>query len=174
MDWHELFGLTVNPLELLVRGSVIYWFLFGVFRFVLRREVGAIGVADVLLVVLVADAAQNAMAGEYRSITDGIVLVSTIVGWNYLIDWAAFHSKAVASALEPAPLLLIRFGRIVHRNRRRELISVDDLMSKLRSHGIEDISQVKAAFLESDGEVSVIRVDGASPGKPAARRPGAA
>jgi uncharacterized membrane protein YcaP (DUF421 family) len=56
-DWHTLFALTVSPLELFVRGSAVYWLLFAVFRVVLRRDIGAVGIADVLLVVLVADAA---------------------------------------------------------------------------------------------------------------------
>jgi uncharacterized membrane protein YcaP (DUF421 family) len=69
IDWHSLFTFSVAPLELVIRGSAVYWFLFLVFRLVLRRDVGAIGIADVLLLVLVADAAQNAMAGDYRSIS---------------------------------------------------------------------------------------------------------
>jgi uncharacterized membrane protein YcaP (DUF421 family) len=156
MDWTSLFGLSVNPLELVVRGSAIYWFLFLILRVVLRRDVGAIGAADVLLIVLIADAAQNAMAGEYKSITDGCILIATIVGWNYLIDWAGFHSPRIAALLEAPPLLLVHHGRILHRNLRRELITTDELMSKLREQGIESVDQVKAARLESSGEVSVI------------------
>ena len=71
IDWGELFGLSMPALELVIRGSVIYWFLFLMFRFVLRRDIGSIGITDVLFVVIIADAAQNAMAGEYKSITDG-------------------------------------------------------------------------------------------------------
>lgn len=159
MDWSSLFGLSLSPLEMVVRGSAIYWFLFLILRVVLRRDVGAFGAADILLIVLIADASQNAMAGEYKSITDGLILITTIVGWNYLIDWAAFHSPRVAALLESPPLLLVHYGRILHRNLRRELITTDELMSKLRERGIEDIAQVKAARLESSGEVSVITID---------------
>lgn len=81
-DWGALFSIGVQPLELVVRGTAMYWFLFLLFRFVLRRDVGSIGIADVLLLVLIADAAQNAMAGSYESITEGCLLVATIVGWN--------------------------------------------------------------------------------------------
>jgi len=157
VDWRALFELSVPPLELVIRGSAVYGFLFVLFRVVLRRDVGAIGVADVLLVVLIADAAQNAMAGEYRSITDGLVLVSTIIGWNVLIDWLAFRFRRVRRILEPSPLVLVRDGRIVHRNLRREFMSVDDLLGKLREHGVDDVRHVRAAQLESDGEMSVIR-----------------
>src|SRR3954464_5411121 len=64
----ELFGFSIHPAEILVRGTAIYWFLFLLFRFVLRRDTGSMAISDILLVVLVADAAQNAMAGDYKSI----------------------------------------------------------------------------------------------------------
>ena len=156
LDWQALFSFSVAPLELVVRGSAIYWFLFAVFRIVLRRDVGAIGVADILLLVLVADAAQNAMAGEYRSISDGIVLVSTIIGWNVAIDRIAFRFPAARRLLEPAALPLVRNGVVLHRNLRREYITVDELRAKLREHGVADLAEVKVAHLESDGEISVL------------------
>ncbi len=161
-----LFEFTVAPLELVVRGSCIFWFLFAIFRFVLRRGVGAISIADVLVIVLIADASQNAMAGEYRSVSDGLVLISTIVVWNFLIDWAAWRSARVARILEPPPLLLVQHGRLLHRNLRSEFLSTDELMGKLREKGIESLAEVRFARLESDGEVSVTRSEGASqPGK---------
>jgi len=165
VDWQALFSFSVAPLELVVRGSAIYWFLFAIFRVVLRRDVGAIGVADILLLVLVADAAQNAMAGEYRSISDGIVLVSTIIGWNVVLDWLAFRFPAARRVIEPPALPLVRDGRILHRNLRREFITVEDLRAKLREQGVEDLAQVRTACLESDGEVSVVtaRRDGQRP-----------
>jgi uncharacterized membrane protein YcaP (DUF421 family) len=83
VDWGELFGLSMPLAEIVIRGSAMYWFLFLVFRFVVRRDVGAVGIGDLLVLVIVADAAQNAMAGEYKSVTDGIVLVSTLIGWNF-------------------------------------------------------------------------------------------
>jgi uncharacterized membrane protein YcaP (DUF421 family) len=162
MSGEALFGFTVEPLELFVRGSCVFWFLFLVFRFVLRRGVGAIGIADVLVIVLIADASQNAMAGEYRSISDGLVLISTIVGWNFLVDWAAYRFAHIARILEPPPLLLVHHGRVLHRNLRSELLTTDELMGKLREKGVESLDEVKFARLESDGKVSVTRTDSAS------------
>jgi uncharacterized membrane protein YcaP (DUF421 family) len=156
VDWHTLFAFSMSPLELIVRGSAVYWFLFLVFRVVIRREVGAIGVADVLLLVLVADAASNAMQGQYRSVSDGMVLVSTIIGWNIAIDWVAFRFPAARRVLEPGVLPLIREGRLLHRNLRREFVTVEELESQLRQHGIQDVAEVQAAYLESDGKISVL------------------
>jgi uncharacterized membrane protein YcaP (DUF421 family) len=163
MNWADLFGVTLNPLEIIVRGTVVYWSLFLVFRIVLRRDVGAVGMADVLLLVLIADASQNAMSADYTTITEGLILVGTLVGWNWLIDFLTWRSARLAKLLEPAPLLLVHRGRILHRNLRREFLSVDDLKAKLRTKGVEHFAEVKSAWLESDGEVSVIPVRGRPP-----------
>ena len=156
----SLFALTVPPWELCLRGTLMYWFLFLVFRFALRRDVGAIGVADVLLLVLIADAAQNAMAGGYESVTDGVILVSTIVGWNWLLDWAAFRFPAVRRLVEAPPLRLIHHGRVMRANLRRELMTMDELRSKLREQGVNDMAEVTSAFMEPDGQISIVKRPG--------------
>lgn len=153
----DMFELTVAPWELVVRGTLTYWFLFSVFRFALRRDVGSVGLADVLLLVIIADASQNAMSGGYESVTDGAILVGTIVGWNYLLDWGAFRFEVVRRFAEPPPLTLVRDGRVIHRNLRREFISMDELMSQLRINGVDDLARVRRACMESDGQISVIK-----------------
>lgn len=77
IDWAKAFTPT-TPLEIVLRGSLVYLALFILMRFILRREAGTFGITDLLVVVLIADAAQNAMANDYTSITDGILLVGTI------------------------------------------------------------------------------------------------
>ena len=165
MDWSWLIEFNVSPWELIARGSLMYWFLFLVFRFLLRRDVGGLGVADVLLVVLVADASQNAMTAGYHSVGEGIVLVSTLFGWNYLLDLLAFRFRAVERFVEPPPLPLIRRGRVIHKNLRAEYITMAELWSHLRENDVESLEQVKSACLESDGQFSVIRAGGASGGR---------
>jgi uncharacterized membrane protein YcaP (DUF421 family) len=157
IDWQQMFALSVSPLELIIRGSLIYCFLFLIFRVILRRDVGAIGIADVVVLVLIADAASNAMSGEYKSITDGVILVSTIVAWNVLLDWLSFRSPRLRAWIQSSEICLIRDGRVLHRNLRREFMTEDDLRAKLREYGITDFNEVRAAFMESDGVVSVIK-----------------
>jgi uncharacterized membrane protein YcaP (DUF421 family) len=165
IDWGQLFQSQVPVLETVVRGTVVYWFLFLLFRFILRRDIGSIGVADILLVVLIADAAQNAMSGGYKTITDGLILIATIAGWNYLIDWLNYKFPALRPFMEANPLCLIRNGRILAHNLRKEFLSREELMAKLRERGYKSIDEIDEAFLESDGEVSVI------PKERAKRRP---
>jgi uncharacterized membrane protein YcaP (DUF421 family) len=156
MDWKSIFSLSVPFAELLVRGTAMYFFLYALFRVVIKRRVGAIGMADLLVLVIIADAAQNGMAGEYTSVTDAVILVSTIVGWNYFFDWLSFRFPAVERWLQPAPLLLVHRGRILWRNMRLELISESELRAKLREHGVERVEDVEKALIEPDGEVTVI------------------
>jgi uncharacterized membrane protein YcaP (DUF421 family) len=155
-DLIGLFGLTISPLEIVVRGTAVYWFLFLLFRFVMRRDVGAIAIADVLLLVMIADASQSAMAGEAKSIADGCLLVATIAGWNYLLDWSSYRFPWVRRFVESKPLPLIRDGRLLRANMRRELITKDELESKMREAGVSRLDAVRAAYLENDGEISLV------------------
>lgn len=160
MDFSELFVLQVPVAEILIRGTAVYWFLFLIFRFVIRRDVGALGIADLLLLVIVADAAQNAMAGGYQSISEGMLLVGTIVGWNILLDYLSYRFRSVARFTTPRALLLVRHGRFVGLNLRRERLTAEEVMTKLREQGIAHLREVRHAYLESDGHISVIRHDG--------------
>jgi uncharacterized membrane protein YcaP (DUF421 family) len=155
-EWSEVFRLSVSPAELIVRGTIMFWFLFGVFRFVLRRDVGSVGVSDFLFVVILGDAAQNAMIGQATSTTDGMVLISTLVGWNYLMDWLSYRVPLIERLTTPPPLRLVENGRMLRRNMRREFITPDELMAKLREQGHSDLSCVRQMCLEADGESSVI------------------
>ena len=157
LDWGAIFGLTVSPLELVVRGTAMYLFLFLIFRVVVRRRIGAVGMADILVLVIIADAAQNGMAGEYRSVTEGAILIGTIIGWNWLIDWVNFKVPALQFWLEAPPLLLVDDGRILYRNLRHEFVTEEELKSKLREKGVEDVRQVAKAHMEPDGTVSVVK-----------------
>jgi uncharacterized membrane protein YcaP (DUF421 family) len=155
IDWRSVFVPTVSVTEIFLRGTVVYIFLFFILR-LLRREAGAIGISDLLLVVLIADAAQNAMSSDYKSITDGLILVSSIAFWDYFLDWLGYRLPSFRRLLRPAPLLLIKDGRLLWRNMRQEMITEDELMGKLREHGVERIEEVKKAYLEGDGRISVI------------------
>lgn len=155
-DWRKMFALDTPLLEIVIRGTIIYLALFALLRFVVKREVGTVGIADLLVIVVIADAAQNAMAGNYNSVTDGVLLIATIVGWNLALDWLAFRFPAVRRVIEPRPLELVRRGRMVRRNMRRALITEDELMSQLRLQGVDSIADVERSCMEGDGRISVI------------------
>ncbi|HEY9197836.1 MAG TPA: DUF421 domain-containing protein, partial [Gammaproteobacteria bacterium] len=86
IDWNSVFVPTLPLGEIFLRGTVVYLFIYFMLR-IFRRQAGSIGISDLLVVVLVADAAQNAMGSQYTSITEGVLLVLTIFFWDYLFDW---------------------------------------------------------------------------------------
>ena len=120
---------------------------------ILRRQAGALDIQDLLVVVLLADAAQNAMASEYKSITDGLILVSTIIFWDYLLNWLDFRFPQLRRLLRRSPSLLIKGGRLQRYNTEEEL------MEKLREQGIDNVAEVEESYLEPDGQISVITKD---------------
>lgn len=159
-DWSGMLVPQTSPIEIIVRGTVMYLALFTLLRVVLRRQAAAMGVTDLLVVVLIADAAQNAMADDYRSLPDGILLVGVIVFWSYVLDQLGFLFPAVERFVHPAPLALIRDGRLLRRNMAHELVTYEELMTQLREQGITRVEDVRIAQMEGDGRISVVPREG--------------
>ncbi len=136
----------------------MYLVLFGLLR-LFRRQTGSLGPADLLVLLLIADAAQNGMAEGYKSITEGVLLVGTIMFWEYLLDWLGFRSKWMKQIIEHAPLLLIDHGRVLRKHLQQELMTIEELLAHLRQKGIADPADVKLCYLEGDGHISVVPFD---------------
>ncbi len=156
VDWGKVFLPTTPLLEIVVRGSLTYILLFVLLRSILKRVAGTVGTADLLMIVLIADAAQNALADDYTSITDGLLLVTTIIFWNYAFDWLGYRFERFQRFFRPPALQLVKNGRMLRRNMRRELITEDELMSQIREQGAASLDDVEVAFLEGDGRISVV------------------
>lgn len=156
VDWLDVLFTNTPIIELVVRISIIYLFLYFLLRFVLKREAGALGLTDVLVIVLIADAVQNGMAGGYSTVLGGLVAGVTIVSWDYALSWLSFQSPRLRRLIKPGPLIIIRNGRVIERNLRSELITEDELLGELRLQGVECIEDVWEAYLEENGRISVI------------------
>ena len=136
----------------------MYLGLFVILRVVSRRQAGNFGPADLLVIVLIADAAQNGMGKDYGSVTEGLTLVATIVAWEYVIDWLRYRFPVLRPILAAPPITLIENGKLNIANIKRELISEDDLRSQLREKEVLSYETVKLAKLEGDGRLSVIKM----------------
>lgn len=158
INWSEVFLFDVPFLEIFVRGTVMYLFMVLIMRFGMNRAMGTIGVSDMLVIVVIADASQNAMAGSYNSIGDGVILVGTIVFWAWTFDFLSYRFPFLEKVLQPSKVCLIKNGRFMRQNMARELITKEELMGQLRVNGIDDVKKVKEACIEANGEVSVIPV----------------
>ena len=131
----------VSLLETVVRGVVVYLSIFVLLRVILRGRTSAVTVSDLLVLVLIADAAQNAMASDYLSITTGI----------------AFRFESMRRFVHPEHKPLVIDGRVLRKTLNDELITEGELLTQLRLNGVEEVTEVKAAYLEGNGEISVIK-----------------
>ncbi|PYT00577.1 MAG: DUF421 domain-containing protein [Acidobacteria bacterium] len=141
--------------EIIIRGTIMYLGMYVLLR-VFRRQSGSVGIADLLVIVVIADAAQNGMAGDSKSITEALILITTIVLWDWFFDWLGFRSAFFERILQPQPLLMIHDGKVIKKNLDQEFIKEEDLLAQLREQGIGGIEQVKKCYLESNGHFSVI------------------
>ncbi len=96
------------------------------------------------------------MSGGYTSLPDGLLLVSVIIFWSYFLNWLGFKSPFFYKIIKPAKLLLVKEGRMIRRNMKKELLTEEELMSEIRLNGVKDLKDVEEAYMETDGRISVI------------------
>lgn len=159
IDWRAIFVPRNSLIEPVLRGTIMYLGILVMLRVVLRRQVGGIGTADLLVVVLIAEVAGNNIAPNESSVVEGLLVVATILFWSYLIEWLQFRIPGFQRLMRDPKLKLIDNGRMLRRNMRREFVTTEELMAQLRKKGFEDCSQVKSAYLEADGSISIIETE---------------
>lgn len=160
VDWRGMLVPDTPLLEIAIRGSLVYLGTFVLLRVILKRETGGLGISDIIVIVFIADAAQNAMSGSYKSVPDGLLLVAVLMFWAYTLDRMAFRYRWFERLVKPKPISVVRDGRMLPDNMRREYITASELLASLRLQGIEDIAEVKTACVESDGTISVVKISG--------------
>ena len=167
IDWRELFVPSGSIISIAIRGTVIYLALFLVMRFLPRRTLGQASASDLLIVVLIADAVQNGMSNNYRSITEALVLAGVIIGWALAIDWLdhRFPRLYLSAGRE---LVLIKDGKFVRANMDRQLITEEEVLAQLRAHGLDSPARVQKGFIEGDGHFTML-LQGGSPIRPIPR-----
>ncbi len=159
VEWGRVFTPDAPLVETFLRVTVVYLFLVAVLRVVLKREAAVLSQRDLLVVVLVADAVQNGMAGDYGSISNALVAGATLVFWDYVLSWAEYRWPMFGRLLRPAPLELIREGRVRQENLAKEMVTREELLTQLREQGIERPEEVRLAIMEGDGRISVLPLE---------------
>lgn len=148
-------------LDVLLRTSAVYLFLVVGLRLAGKREMGQMTVFDLAVILVLANAVQNAMVGPDTSLAGGLVAAATLLVLNHLMSWLRYQFRPIARWLGGVPTLIIADGRYVAENLRKEGITEEDIATALREHGVERVEQVHQANLEVDGSISVIPRAGA-------------
>ena len=154
-----------NPTDILlvvVRTFVVYLALLILLRVTGKRQLGQMTPFDLVVLLLISNAVQNAMVGPDTSLASGLVAAAALVGVNSLVDRLWVRSARLRGLLGGTTTLLIHDGKLLEDHLRREGIDRDEVMQALREHGVDELAQVKDAVLEVDGTISVVPSEAAS------------
>ena len=155
IDLAALFQIEKPVLEIFLRGTVLYLGILLLLRIMPRRTGGEMATMDLLFIVLIAEAATHSLGG-YSSVTEGFIVVLTLMAWNFFINFLSYYIPFFEKLVSSPALQVVKDGKLLRRNMRREFLTEDELMEHLRREGIEDVHDVKAAFIEADGQISFI------------------
>lgn len=155
MNISEIFGLQTSVWELIIRGTVLYFGILFLLRILPRRTGGETATMDLIFIILIAEAASHAL-GDYSSLSEGFVVILTLVSWNFLVNMLSYHFAAIEKLVSAPPLQIVKNGKLLRRNMRREYLTEEELMEHLRKEGIDNLNDVKAAYVEGEGHITVV------------------
>ena len=155
--WHIL-------LDVALRTTIVYLALVIGIRLTGQRQLGQMSTFDLVLLLIIANAVQNAMVGPDTSVAGGLVAAGVLIFWHQVINRLRRSSPRFAKLIAGEGVMLIKDGQILQEHVRHAGVTPQDLLQSLREHGVGTVAEVRLAVLEPDGSVSVIRYDDLKPG----------
>ncbi len=155
-DLTAIFASSIPLWSVALRTSLCYVGMLVLLRLAGKREIGQITTFDVVVLLMIGNAVQNAMVGPDYSVTAGLIAAIILVLANYLTASLGIHSPLFQRAVRGEPTLLVSHGAFIRPSLRREGIDPDEVLAAMREHGIDSLSQVKSAWLEIDGSISIV------------------
>jgi uncharacterized membrane protein YcaP (DUF421 family) len=147
--------MSTSPFEILARVVAIYAFLFVMMRIIGKRHAGELAPFDLVVLLMLSETVQNAMIGDEKSLTGGILAAGVLFGVSQIVSYVAWRFKAVERVLDGKPRFLVRHGVIDEAAMAAEQITRSELFEALRKEGITTLSRVRYAVLENDGAIAV-------------------
>jgi uncharacterized membrane protein YcaP (DUF421 family) len=146
-------------MEIVARGSVIFFFLLVLTRGLKRRTLADMAPFEMLLLVVVGDIIQQGLTQEDYSVTGAVLAVSTLAFWVTVLSYVTWRWRRVGKPIDGVPLVIVQDGHVIDKTLQVERLPVDELLEAARQHGIRSIDQVKLAVLEPSGRISFITND---------------
>ena len=143
-------------LNIALRSAVVFAVILVGLRLLGKRHVAQLSIVDLVLILLISNAVQNAMVGDDTSLLGGIVAAVTLLIVSYVFTIILVRSRGAEKLFEGTPTLLVHDGKVIAKHLEQENITEEELKRVIREHGIENVAEVKTAVMESDGTISVI------------------
>lgn len=149
-------------MELIIRATVIYFFLWAVARGVGKRELSQMTAFELILLVVMGDLVQQGVTQEDMSVTGAILVISTLTFWIVVMSYLSFRFRKTRSVFEGIPVVMVRDGEALENVMRLERVTMDELREEARTQGLDDLKDVRLGVLEPDGKFSFITGEGPS------------
>ena len=156
IDWSKMWQTEQPPLETLVRATLVFLVVYFFLRIAGRKELSRYSSFDLAVIFLLAQAVRRAITVDDASIPTAVIGLATLIGWDVFFSWLSFRSPLAATVLKGTPRLLVQDGRPLEDALRATRMGTDELKSRLRVHGTEDLGAVQKAYLEPDGKVTFV------------------
>lgn len=143
-------------MDLVIRATVVFFFIFLVTRIVGRRQLSDLEAFDLILLVVLGDLVQQGITQSDESVTGVLIVISTIALLSVGVSWVSFRSRPLRQLTEGEPIVLVQDGRPIERNMRRERITIEDIQQEARQAQISSVADLRWAILENDGKISCI------------------
>ncbi len=150
----------MNPyIEIILRTITVYVAIVLGIRLFGKKEISQLSITDLVFILLISNAVQNAMVGEGASLEGGLIAAATLFVANFVFKNLLFKSKKFSRLMQGEPMVLVYKGVVRHQNMASEKITMDELEATLREHGLTDTEKVELAVLEIDGNISVVAMN---------------
>ncbi|WP_396616379.1 DUF421 domain-containing protein [Lysobacter soli] len=151
-----MFEMSMPWWEFILRAVLVYVVLLGMIRISGKRTMGQFTAFDMLLIVLLGNAVQNALLGKDTSMTGGLLLAATLIVLNWSVGLLTSRSRKMERLLEGVPVVLAHNGNVYRDVLRRELVSRYDFSKAMREAGCNDVYRIHLALLETDGRITIL------------------
>src|SRR2546422_8719837 len=152
----HVFGLTTPWWEIILRTAVVYVVVLVLLRAAGKRELGQMSPVDLVVILVISNAVAIAQPGGVNSLIGGIMAATTLVAMNLVFARIGHRIPLIQHLFEGEPTLLMKDGKVVEKAVRDENVDLDEIKMAAREHGIDDLAEVSAAYLERDGSISII------------------
>jgi len=142
--------------KIMMSSTVVYLFIIIAIRLFGKKELAQLSVIDLVFILLISNAVQNAMVGPDTSLSGGLVAAGSLFIVNYVFKWAIYKFPRFGGAIQGHPVLLVYKGKLLEQNLTKVKLSLEELEEAIREHGVHKISEVDQAVIEVDGNISII------------------
>lgn len=146
-------------LDVVVRSLCVYLFMVIGIRVFGKNQLSQLNAGDVVLLLLISNAVQNAMVGQDTSLQGGLIAALVLFAANFTLKRFMFKNPSFKSFMEEDPVILVKDGKVIEEALNKVKITRDELEEAIREHGVDGIENVKLSILEVDGNISVISED---------------